>query len=144
MADWGSSSNRSNIFTFYCLVVTFTPSQLFQSTTCCSSFVSVMSEDVLGGFANPIATLHVSPWRDLARATFGGLTTGKRTNVVRYNFCRALSIGRTTKPLFAVRFSKDARQTLTHVFYFFYHAFSARRTANTNPCSLTSIAASRY
>jgi hypothetical protein len=58
---------------FYCLVFTFTSSQLFQSTTCCSSFVSVSSEDVLGGLADPRATLRASPWRDPARATFGGL-----------------------------------------------------------------------
>jgi hypothetical protein len=73
MADWGSSSNRSNIFTFYCLVFTFTSSQLFQSTTCCSSFVSATSEGVLGGLADPRATLRVYPWRDPARSTFGGL-----------------------------------------------------------------------
>jgi hypothetical protein len=29
-----------------------------------------------------------------------------KTNAVRYNVCCALSIGRTVKPLFAVRFSK--------------------------------------
>jgi hypothetical protein len=51
------------------------------------------------------------------------ITTGKHMIVVRYNFCRALSIGRTAKPLFAVRFSKGARQTITHGFRYVCRAF---------------------
>jgi hypothetical protein len=49
-----------NIY-FFCLLFTFTSSQLFQSTACCSSFVSAMFEGILGGLADPRATLRASP-----------------------------------------------------------------------------------
>jgi hypothetical protein len=45
--------------------------------------------------------------------------------VVRFNVCCALSIGRTAKPLFAVRFSKGARQTITHGFHYVCRVFYA-------------------
>jgi hypothetical protein len=57
------------IFTFsLCLI-------LFQSITCCSSFVSTSIEDVLGGLADQRATLRVPSRRDPVRATFGGLSS---------------------------------------------------------------------
>jgi hypothetical protein len=46
---------------------------LFKSITCYSSFVSTLIEGVLGGLADPRATLRALPRRDPARATFGGL-----------------------------------------------------------------------
>jgi hypothetical protein len=42
---------------------------------CCSSFVSSMSEGVLGGLADPRATLHAPPQWDPAQETFGGFSS---------------------------------------------------------------------
>jgi hypothetical protein len=57
---------------------------------------------------------------------------------VRTSVCRALSVGRTTQPIFVVRFSTSARQTFTHGYKTFYRAFSVGRTANTNICRVFS------
>jgi hypothetical protein len=59
--------NLSLYFYFFPLLI------LFQSITCCSYFVSTSIEGVLGGLADPIATLRAPPWRDPARASFRGL-----------------------------------------------------------------------